>query len=219
MRRRRKVVKQLSKFPSNSVKLRLEKELITIEMKLQESYAESISAQEQKALAAIKRNPKYFFTYVKKFSKTKPSIGPLLNSHKKYVTESAEMAELLSEQYSSVFSQPREPLVDPMNLFDSVDPSKLTDITISPAYIIEAIDELALNAAPGPDCFPAILLKQCKELLATPLAHIWRECLDHGITPDLQKLGLIVPIHKGDSTALPKKLSTSGTHFPSCQNI
>ena len=82
-------------------------------MKLQESYAESISAQEQKALAAIKRNPKYFFTYVKKFSKTKPSIGPLFNSHKKYVTESAEMAELLSEQYSSVFSQPREPLVDP----------------------------------------------------------------------------------------------------------
>jgi len=204
MRRRRKVAKQLSNFPSNAVKTRLENELVTIEMKLQDSYARSLSNQEQKALAAIKSNPKYFFSYVKKFSKTKPSIGPLLNAQKQYVTESAEMAELLSEQYSSVFSQPREPLVDPISLFTSDDPSKLIDIEITQADIIDAINEIAPNAAPGPDCFPALLLKQCKDQLASPLARIWRECLDNGITPDLQKLSLIVPAHKGDSTALPK---------------
>ena len=204
MRRRRKVAKQLAKFPSKTVKSRLVNELTNIEMNLQDSYARSLSNQEQKALEAIRTNPKYFFSYVKKFSKSRPSIGPLLNAHKQYVSESAEMAELLSNQYSSVFSQPRESLVDPMTIFNSDDPSKLIDIEITPADFIEAINELAPNAAPGPDCFPALLLKQCKEQLASPLARIWQECLNNGITPDLQKLSLIVPVHKGDSTALAK---------------
>jgi len=47
-------------------------------------------------------------------------------------------------------------------------------------------------------------LKQCKETLSAPLASIWRDCLDSGITPDCLKLGMIVPLLKGDSTALAK---------------
>ena len=204
MRRRRKVTKQLVKFPSGAVKLRLEHELIQIELKLQESYVNASSAQEQKALAAIRRNPKYFYSYVKKFNKVKPSIGPLLNNSRQYATSNSEMAQILSEQYSSVFSTRRETLVDPDLLFNSEDTSKLIDIQFTTLDIIEAINEIASNAAPGPDCFPAILLKQCKEILAVPLATIWRECLNKGITPALLKLSLIVPIHKGDSTAMAK---------------
>ena len=204
MRRRRKVTKQLAKYPSGAVRGRLDQELIQIELKLQESYMNLSSAQEQKALAAIRRNPKYFFTYVKKFNKVKPSIGPLLNSSKQYATSNSEMARILSEQYSSVFSTRRDPLVDPALLFNSEDMSKLVDIQFNISDIIEAIDEISSNSAPGPDCFPAILLKQCKEVLATPLVTIWRECLDKGLTPTLLKLSLIVPIHKGDSTAMAK---------------
>ena len=114
------------------------------------------------------------------------------------------MAEILSEQYSSVFSEPREPLLDPNHLFDSEDPSNLIDITFSPADIIEAIDKLSANSAPGTDCFPAVLLKQCKELLAVPLYEIWRGSLDLSITPEDMIQSLIVPMHKGDSTALAK---------------
>ena len=203
MRRRRKVSKQLGRYPSGATKLRLEQELVTIELKLQDSYRNSTSAQEQKALAAIKRNPKYFFTYVKKFNKVKPSIGPLLNK-KKYATSNADMAKILSDQYSSVFSTLREPLVDPALLFNSEDTSSLTDIEFTTSDIMEAIDEISSNAAPGPDSFPAILLKQCKESLSVPLVTIWRECLDIGLTPALLKLSLIVPIHKGDLTAIAK---------------
>ena len=204
MRRRRKVAKQLAKFPPKATKQRLESELIEIELKLQSSYINSSSAQEQKALAAIKKNPKYFFTYVKKFNKVKPSIGPLLDINKKYATGNAEMARILTEQYSSVFSTPKDPPIDPVLLFNSEDPSNLHDIAFSTSDIIEAIDEISTTAAPGPDCFPAILLKQCKEELAVPLVNIWRQCLDLGITPSLMRLSFIVPIHKGDSTALAK---------------
>ena len=59
-----------------------------------------------------------------------------------------------------------------------------------------------MNAAAGPDGFPAIFLKQCKHELATPIYNIWREYLDLSITPASQRSSNIVPIHKGDSTAL-----------------
>ena len=51
----------------------------------------------------------------------------------------------------------------------------------------------------GPDRFPAILLKHCRNTLALPLYLIWRKSLDCGIIPQLLKTANIVPIHKGKS--------------------
>ena len=135
-------------------------------MKLKESYLHALSEQERKAIDAIKRNLKYFFTYVKKFNKVKPSVGPLINSDGAYVTSNEGMSQILSEQYSSVFSTPRDPPVDPKTFFFSENAqNELHDIEFDASDITTAIDELAPNAAPGPDFFPAILLKQCKLLL------------------------------------------------------
>ena len=185
----------------------MDDELIDIERKLQESYTKSNEYQEQKAVDAIKRNPKYFFTYVKKFSKVRTAIGPLLDQEGNYISDSKEMANTLGTQYSSVFSTPHSEPVNPEELFDvNSDPSKLTDIVFSPSDIIEAIEDISPNAAPGPDGFPAIFLRNCKEELATPLYLIWRQSLDETADPcpTRVKQSLICPIHKGDSTALPK---------------
>jgi len=205
MRRRRKVHKQLTTATSPSRRNRLDNELVDIERKLQESYKRSNEYQEQKAIDAIKRNPKYFFSYVKKFSKIKSAIGPLLGQDGNYVTDNKGMANTLQAQYSSVFSTPYTDPVDPEQLFDlNSDPEKLTDIVFSPSDIIQAIEDISPNAAPGPDGFAAIFLRNCKEELATPLYHIWRKSLDETITPSSVKQSLICPIHKGDSTAMPK---------------
>ena len=199
MRRRMKVTKQLSKYPTPTLRRKLSKELIDIEMKLQDSFLLSNSLQEQRAIDAIKRNPKYFFTYVKKFNKTKPSIGPLLNKDNFFAVDNKEMADILGSQYSSVFSTPKNPPIDPDDLFDSSDESHLLDFEFSPADIMKSIDDISANAAAGPDGFPAILLKHCKQELATPLYNIWREYLDLSAS----RSSNIVPIHKGDSTSLP----------------
>ena len=201
MRRRTKINKQLAKHQPPS-KQQLINEFVDIKLKFQDSYARSNTAQEQKAIEAIKKNPKYFFTYVKKFSKVKPSIGPLLNKLNHYAVDNNEMAKILSEQYSSVFSTPRHPLPDPFEYFNSPDPTNLNDITFAEEDIIEAIDELSNNASAGPDGFPAILLKHSKTILAKPLYIMWRHCLDESLCPDKAKQSSITPIHKGDSTAL-----------------
>ena len=207
MRRRRKVVKQLLTSQPPSKKKKLENELIDIESKLQNSYTRSNDYQEQKAIDAIKRNPKYFFSYVKKFSKTKSAIGPLKDQDGNYISDSKDMANILSTQYSSVFSIPQNEPIDPEELFhvDS-DSTKLYDIVFSPSDIIEAIEDISQNAAPGPEGFPAIFLRNCKEELATPLYLIWRKSLDETANPCPMRVkqSLICPNHKGDSTALAK---------------
>jgi len=62
---------------------------------------------ENKAVESIKVNPKYFYSYTKKRSKCTSKVGPLLNDNKQLTSNSKEMAELLSQQYSTVFSKPK----------------------------------------------------------------------------------------------------------------
>ena len=50
-----------------------------------------------------------------------------------------------------------------------------------------AMDELSINSAAGPDGFPAILLKTCRNSLAPPLANIWRKSMNDGSVPKLCK--------------------------------
>ena len=206
MRRRRKINKYLNQIIKNGRRSKLLKELREIEKKLQDSYKAHTTKREQVAIQSIKRNSKYFFTYAKKFSKIKSSIGPLkLSTSDEFVYENKKMADILKGQYTSVFSTPTEKLIDPQSLFieRELGKSHLCDIVFDEDNIIEAIDSISPNSAAGPDGFPALLLKQCKYALAKPLYLIWRKCLDLGITPNSLKLGLITPIHKGGSSSDP----------------
>ena len=51
-------------------------------------------------------NLKKAIAVIKKYSKVKIAIGPLFNAAKKLVSAPIQLAEILSEQYSSVFSTP-----------------------------------------------------------------------------------------------------------------
>ena len=111
------------------------------------------------------------------------------------------MANILSKQYSSVFSQPRTVRRDE-NENGSTIPT-ITDITFTEEDIKDAIDELRNNSASGPDGIAAIFLKKCKHSLAKPLYSLWRGCLDQGITPSKMKVAHIIPVHKGGHQGVP----------------
>ena len=53
-------------------------------------------------------NPKYFYSYVKKMTKKKGKIGPFTDSKGKVIND--EPAEILQNQYSSVWTPPLEEL-------------------------------------------------------------------------------------------------------------
>ena len=200
-RRRRRINKRYQRITSPSTKDKLYKELIQIEVKLQKIYKESDEYKEKKACEAIKENSKFFFSYANKKRKVKSNVGPLNDGSSNMVTDAKLMAEILADQYSSVFSIPQNepPTIDfPTNAME-----KLSEITITPDDITAAIDELRPNAASGPDGYPAILLKQCKEQLAIPLSLLWNKSMSTSHIPGSLKLNLITPNHKGGSIADP----------------
>ena len=63
---------------------------------------------ENEAIEKIKDDSKFFYKYAKNFSSTNESIGPLIDDKGNIVNGSKNMADLLSKQYKSVFSTPRE---------------------------------------------------------------------------------------------------------------
>ena len=198
-RRRRRVRKLIINCSSPSRKARLNAELIDIEKQLQKSFRQSTTFQEKKAVAAIKDNPKYFFSYVKKKSKVKTKIGPLMNKDGEMTNDSKTMADLLASQYDSMFSVP---CADPQVNMPTVN-SNLGDFLFSEYDIESAIDTLKKNSASGPDGIPAILLKMCKYSLSSPLFILWKTFFDSGCIPDILKLGIIIPQHKGGNKSRP----------------
>ena len=198
--RRRRIVKRLSRITSPTQIDKLNNELLQIEKKLQKSFQDSATFQESKAVNAIKKNPKYFFAYANKKSKTKSKVGPLYNAVNQLTNNSKEMAELLSKQYTTVFSTPMGTTNIPKTPLSN---SKIYNVIFSETDMVAVIDELKISSAAGPDGFPAILLKTCKDILAIPLTLFWRKCLNDGYIPPSLKRSLITPHHKGDSRAIP----------------
>ena len=59
-----------------------------------------------------------------------------------------------------------------------------------------AIKELKNGSASGPDGVPAVLLKNCSQALAGPLASMWRRSFREGVVPTFYKMSLVSPLHK-----------------------
>ena len=56
----------------------------------------------------MKANPKFFFSYAKKRQKTRVKVGPFLDTNTGELNlDPDHTAQCLSDQYSSVFNQPR----------------------------------------------------------------------------------------------------------------
>ena len=110
------------------------------------------------------------------------------------------MAEILSTQYCTVFSTPAE-----INIDSASPPTTKTtipNIHFTKESIVTVINELTNSSAPGPDGFPAILLKNCKESLSYPLFLLWKQCLDEEVIPSELKQSLITPQYKGGCRSL-----------------
>ena len=202
IRKRRRKLLAADKARSAIQKAKLEKEASELDKQLKKSYETELAENEHKAVLAIGKNSKYFYSYAKKFSKIKAGIGPLLDATEKLVSCPAKMAEILKAQYDAIFSTPFEPMRASADIFNDAsnsDGPMLSHIYFEPGDIEEAIDELSANSAAGPDQFPSVLLKQCKKVLSKPLHTIWKESLVTGEIPNILKTANIVPIHKGGS--------------------
>ena len=78
-----------------------------------------------------------------------------------------------------------------------------SDIFFDHTDVIDAIKKIPNGASPGPDGVPTCLLKKGATSIALMLTNVLRSSFETGEIPDILKLGLISPIHKGGSTSDP----------------
>ncbi|KAL5268247.1 hypothetical protein ACHWQZ_G002197 [Mnemiopsis leidyi] len=178
---------------------KLEDEVGLLSFKIKEAIVRHLDESERRAVGKIKENPKYFYSYAKSFSKVKHSISTLLDGEKKLVTDSKDLADILQTQFCSVFSDPNCPdksmpefALPPISTQDA-------ELVLSPELIEEAISEIKLDSAPGPDGIPAILLKRCASSLSAPIHLLWSESMSLGHVPSYYKTGYVTPLFKKGS--------------------
>ena len=103
---------------------KVSEELEEVEEELSQHYNERRKKEEANAIEEIKKNPKFFFSYAKRFSKTKDSIETFILEDGTLVTDPYEQAEMLRKQYDSIASEPKQEFkVTDTNNFFMTDPA------------------------------------------------------------------------------------------------
>jgi len=73
---------------------------------------------------------------------------------------------------------------------------KLQNVYFRVDKVCQLLRELDSNTATGSDGIPAIILKNCAQELASPLARLYQRSLKTGCVPDAWKLATVTPVYK-----------------------
>ena len=69
-------------------------------------------------------------------------------------------------------------------------------ISVTPMMVKKVIMNLDLSNASGPDCIPAVVLKNCEPEHSYTLAELFIKCLKESCFPDCYKVSTVVPVVK-----------------------
>ncbi len=73
----------------------------------------------------------HFFSYIKRKTKSRPSIGPLKNSKKETVSDDQGMSELLNELFGSVFTREETNIIPEA---EEMETGSMEDVVITPKW-------------------------------------------------------------------------------------
>ncbi len=146
---------------------------------------------EKKLASGDRNNKRPFYAYVKKKTKSRATIGPLLNKDKIKVTTDKDMADVLNRFFCSVFTkdQGRQ---HPVTLAAPV----MSDFEVTAEMVKRKIDRLRPDSAAGPDGIGPKLLQELKEELAPVLAEVFNDSLRSGVVPSDWREANVTPIFK-----------------------
>ncbi|CAI9714774.1 protein mono-ADP-ribosyltransferase PARP14-like [Octopus vulgaris] len=103
MCKRSRLRNKTSKLTSKHELQKVLDQIYRLEDNLKQHNDEERNNAEKRAIENIKKNPKCFYSFTKKYSNTKSTIGPLQRQNGDVVNNPIEMAEMLGQQYESVF--------------------------------------------------------------------------------------------------------------------
>ena len=206
-RKKGKIENKLANSLGRDMKERL-RILEKINKEIKKSYIQENEMAENKVLAEIKSNPKAFFKFANSKRKMKSNIGPLMKKDNLITENSQDMANILSQQYESVFNKASNSstINDVRTFFMETEgnPDFLNDLSISKEDVEKVLNGLPSFSAAGPDGVSSSILKTASKGLSLPLAMLYRRSLDLG--EPLEKIynAAVSPIYKGGAKHEPK---------------
>ena len=149
----------------------------------------------------IKNNNKVFWRYVNSQRKSKTSIPDLKKKDGTTVTTDKEKAEILNEQFTSVFTQEDTenlPNLEPIHITSVFD-----DFIIKPEEVEKKLKSLRTDKSCGPDEIHPLLLKSLASTMSIPLSIIYNLSIQTGMVPAIWKEGIVTALFKKGNKALP----------------
>jgi len=169
--------------------------------KIVEKQAKALIKKSKKSLEEllvtdIKNNPKKFYSYVST-KRITPKINTL-KTENNIITDDTEKAEQLNSFFSSVFTVEDESSMPAEN---EVTDKHIETIEISTESVKQKLNGIKETKSPGPDDIYPRILKECHDILATPLAIIFNKSLDEGVVVEDWKIANVTPIFKKGSVS------------------
>lgn len=150
-----------------------------------------------------KSNPKEFYSYVRKKKVITTNIGPLRLENDEHINTDEEMANVLNDYFTSVFTCEDDlglnALAPPLNSEKALNIFKITT-----GMVRNILGKINANKTPGPDKIAPRILKESMDQLSKPLATLFNHTLTSGKVPKVWKLANVTPIQKKGDKSLPQ---------------
>jgi hypothetical protein len=189
---------------SSSSHLREEYVKTCKQVKIEEKLA--INRYELRLAEKSKRDPKLVYSYVKGKQTVKDQVRAVIDKSGKLVADRNLVAEVLNDQFQSVFVVESSCGVEELPEFRQRrnDCFGIDDLKncFSVEIIEKALSELSANKAGAVDEINSFVLKMCAHEFAIPLNIIFQRSLIEGKVPSQWKVANITPIFKKGSRAI-----------------
>ena len=145
---------------------------------------------------------KAFWNYVQSKTKTRESVGNLIDDRGEIVTEGIKKATILNEFFTSVFIKEN---TSEMPLFNSrCEGVSIDNFEITAEMVEKYLKRLNASKSQGPDNLHPKLLLETLDEIKEPLTEIFKKSLQEGTVPNDWKLANIVLLHKKGSKSSPE---------------
>jgi hypothetical protein len=148
---------------------------------------------EERLVINSKSNPKLLYSYIKKKQGVKEYIRCLRNQQGEITSNTAEIVNILNEQFQSVFVKNEDDNIKELE-------TKTVNMCSEPKFVIDHVKNKILALKPfksvGVDMVHGYVLRECVESLARPLSLIFQQSYNDGVVPAIWKKANITPLFK-----------------------
>ena len=153
-------------------------------------------------LASDKRNPKRLYAYINSKLKVSNNINGLLDSSGNFKVNKLEIANILNQQFESVFvNEPTELSIPDFDLRTKI---RLDNVPITSTIIETFLSKLDPNKTQGNDKVSPFVLNKFSKEWSIPLNLLFNSSMQQGALPNAWLEANVTPIFKKGNKMLPE---------------